>query len=196
MKNFTVCKMFCLHRKPAGKISQKNNALWICRQPSTCHFWCFEKQWDKDLYLGAVEAFLNTNQDIPFCCISKGGKHNCAKIKVVTTITNANRGRPFFVCSNDTDPCNYFAWGDQEIPVTPLCEHLRSSRMFTVKKEGLNKGRRFFRCGERDAEKRCKFFKWSEDVDEEIEKSVRCPLNSSADESKTVREEKERVAKR
>ena len=179
--------MFCLHRKPAGKISQKNNALWICRQPSTCHFWCFEKQSSKDLYLAAVEAFLNTGQNIPLCCISKGSEHNYAKIKVVTEINNENRGRPYFVCSKSFDPCSYFAWGDQEIPVTPLCEHLQSSRMFTVKKEGPNKGRSFFRCRERDAEKRCKFFKWSEDVDEELEKRLSCPLkqDSSTDESKT-----------
>ena len=139
-KNFTVCKMFCLHRKPADRISLKNNTLWICGQPSTCHFWCLEKQSSKDLYLAAVAVFLNTNQDIPFCCISKGGKHNYAKIKVVTEINNENRDRPYFVCSKSFDPCSYFAWGDQEIPVTPLCEHLQPSRMFTVKKEGQNKG--------------------------------------------------------
>ena len=166
MKNFTVCKMSRLHRKP-------------------------EKAWDKKLYLAAVKTFLNTNQDIPFCCcISKEGKHDYAKIKVVTNINNANRGRPFFTCSKVTDPCNYFAWGDEEILETPLCKHLQPSRMFTVKKEGLNKGRRFFRCSEQDVRKRCKFFMWSEDVNEELEKGLRCPLNSSTDESKTEREEK------
>ena len=143
----------------------KNNALWVCRQPSTCHFSCSEKQSDKYLYTGAVEAFLNTGQSIPLCCISKGGERNYAKIKVTTDINKENYGRPFFVCSKGFDPCSYFEWGDQKIPETPLCEHQQSSRMFTVKKEGPNKDRSFFRCRERDTEKRCKFFKWSEDVD-------------------------------
>ena len=159
--------MFCLHGKPAGKISMKNNVLWVCRQPSTCHFSCFEKQSDKDLYITGVKAFLNTGQSIPLCCISKDGERNYAKIKVVRDINKKNYGRPFFVCSKGFDPCSYFEWGDQKIPETPLCEHQQSSQMFTVKKEGPNKNRKFFCCRERDTEKRCKFFKWTEDVEEE-----------------------------
>ena len=182
--------MLCLHRKPARKVSQKNNTVWVCNQPSTCHFSYCKHEWKGDLYLAAVETFLNTNQDIPFCCMSENGNHNCTKMKVVKTITSKNYGRPFFVCSKVTGPCNYFAWGDEEIPKTPLCKCLQSSRMFTVKKEGLNKGRIFFRCGVRDAEKRCKFFKWSEDEDEDIAKCVSRPLNSCTDECKTKREAK------
>ena len=145
----------------------KNNALWVCSQSSTCHFSCYEKQSDKDLYIGGVKAFLNTWQSNPLCCISKDGEHNYAKIKVVKDINKKNYGRPFFVCSKGFDPCSYFEWGDQKIPETPLCEHQQSSQMFTVKKEGPNKNRKFFCCRERDTEKRCKFFKWVEDVEEE-----------------------------
>ena len=142
----------------------KNNALWVCRQSSTCHFSCYEKQSNKNLYTGAVEAFLNTGQSIPLCCIRKDGERNYAKIKVVTDIKKENYGRPFFICSKGLNPCSYFEWGDQKIPEVPLCEHEQPSRMFTVKK-GQNKDRSFFRCRERDTEKRCKFFKWSEDMD-------------------------------
>ena len=56
----------------------KNNALWVCRQSSTCHFSCYEKQSNKNLYTGAVEAFLNTGQSIPLCCIRKDGERNCS----------------------------------------------------------------------------------------------------------------------
>ena len=142
----------------------KNNALWVCRQSSTCHFSCYEKQSNKNLYTGAVEAFLNTGQSIPLCCIRKDGERNYAKIKVVTDIKKENYGRPFFICSKGFNPCSYFEWGDKKIPEVPLCEHEQPSRMFTVKK-GQNKDRSFFRCRERDTEKRCKFFKWSEDMD-------------------------------
>ena len=114
----------------------KNNALWVCSQSSTCHFSCYEKQSDKDLYIGGVKAFLNTWQSNPLCCISKDGEHNYAKIKVVKDINKKNYGRPFFVCSKGFDPCSYFEWGDQKIPETPLCEHQQSSQMFTVKKKG------------------------------------------------------------
>ena len=45
--------MLCLHSKPAGKIkNEKGFTLWVCQQPSTCHFSCSEDQ--KYLYGGAV----------------------------------------------------------------------------------------------------------------------------------------------
>ena len=157
--------MFCLHDKPTGKINTKNGALWVCMQPSTCHFSCSEDQ--KYLYAGGVEDFLNTGQSRPLCCMSEDGVRNYAKMKVVTGIGKENFTRPFFVCSKVIDPCSYFEWGDQKIPETPLCEHQKPSRMFTVKKEGRNKDRSFFCCRERDDEKRCKFFKWAEDVEED-----------------------------
>ena len=86
-------------------------------------------------------------------------------MKMVTDKEKENFGRPFFVCPHKRNPCNYFEWGDQKIPETPLCEHLRACRMFTVKKEGPNKNRRFFCCGERD-ENRCKFFQWFEELED------------------------------
>ena len=157
--------MLCLHAKPTGKINTKNGTLWVCMQPSTCHFSCSEDQ--KYLYAGAVEDFLNTGQSRPLCCMGEDGTRNYAKMKVVTDIGKENFTRPFFVCSKVIDPCSYFEWGDQKIPETPLCEHQKPSRLFTVKKEGRNKDRSFFCCRERDDEKRCKFFKWTEDVEED-----------------------------
>ena len=137
--------------------------MWVCMQPSTCHFSCSEDQ--KYLYTSGVEDFLNTGQSRPLCCMGEDGVRNYAKMKVVTTMEKASFTRPFFVCSKEADLCSYFEWGDQRIDETPLCEHQQPSRLFTVKK-GRNKDRSFFCCRERD-EKRCKFFKWTEDVEED-----------------------------
>ena len=98
--------------------------------------------------------------------MGEDGVRNYAKMKVVTDMEKENFTRPFFVCSKKDDPCSYFEWGDQRIIETPLCKHGQPSRLFTVKKEGPNKDRSFFSCRERD-ENRCKFFKWTEDVEED-----------------------------
>ena len=150
--------MLCLHSKPAGKIkNEKGFTLWVCQQPSTCHFSCSEDQ--KYLYGGAVEEFLSTGQPRPLCCMGEGTSRNYAKMKVVTDMSKESFARPFFVCSKKDDQCNYFEWGDQRIIETPLCKHGKPSRMLKVKKEGPNKDRSFFCCRERE-ENRCKFFKW------------------------------------
>ena len=155
-----VCgvEMLCLHGKPTGKIkNEKGLTLWVCQQPSTCHFSCSEDQ--KYLYGGAVEDFLNTAQPRPLCCMGEDYVRNYAKMKVVTDMSKESFARPFFVCSKKNDQCNYFEWGDQRIIETPLCKHGKPSRMLKVKKEGPNKDRSFFCCRERE-ENRCKFFKW------------------------------------
>ena len=76
--------MLCLHAKPAGKIHTKNGTLWICEQPSTCHFSCSEDQ--KYLYSGAVEDFLSTGQPRPLCCRGENDVRNYAKMNVVTNM--------------------------------------------------------------------------------------------------------------
>ena len=142
---------------------------------SSCHFKCTED--DAELYAKGVKEFLATKQDRPKCCAITSTRYingvacppevigrNYAKMKMVTDKEKENFGRPFFVCPHKRDSCNYFEWGDQKIPETPLCEHLRACRMFTVKK-GPNKNRRFFCCGER-GENRCKFFQWFEELED------------------------------
>ena len=86
---------------------------------------------------------------------------NYTKMKVVTDMKKESYGRPFFVCPirKQNQRCDYFAWGDQTIVERPLCEHGKPSRLLTVKKEGPNKGRKFFSCAEQK-ENRCDFFEW------------------------------------
>jgi hypothetical protein len=37
-------------------------------------------------------------------------------LSMLKDVTNPNYGRPFFVCSKDTNRCQYFEWGDRIIP--------------------------------------------------------------------------------
>ena len=90
-------KILCLHGEPAGTSTTKNGTLWVCQQPSLCHFSCSEAK--KHLYNRAVKRFLRTNQARPKCCgiapdcgASKTGfgrrgpspERNYAKMKVDT----------------------------------------------------------------------------------------------------------------
>ena len=172
--------MLCLHGKPTGKINTKNGASWVCVQPSTCHFSCSEDK--KHLYTPAVERFLSTNQPRPKCCgvapeASKIGlvgdirspyfgrrepspDRNYAKMKVVTVTKKGDSlVRPFFVCSKEDGPCNYFAWGDECIVKRPLCKHGKPCELHTVNKEGPNYCRSFFCCPKPKNED-CKFSVW------------------------------------
>ena len=141
---------------------------------SSCHFECTED--DAELYAKAVKEFLATKQDQPKCCSIASTRYMNgvvyppvvirrihAKMKVVTDKEKENFGRPFFVCSRKRNPCNFFAWGDEKIPETPLCNHHRASRMLTVK-NGPNKGRKFFACAEQKGNC-CKFFQRFEELE-------------------------------
>ena len=175
--------MLCLHNEPAGKIKTEKGTLWVCQQPSTCHFSCSEDK--KHLYRREVERFLSTNQPRPKCCdvapeASKIGLvldirspyfgrrepspvRNYAKMKVVTDTEKESYGRSFFVCSKRKERCNYFAWGDEYIVKRPLCKHGKPCELHTVKKEGPNYYRSFF-CCPRPKNEDCKFSVWYDSV--------------------------------
>ena len=68
-------------------------------------------------------------------------------------------GRPFFVCSDKTNPCSYWVWGDVRPITKPECRHGSPCVIRKIKKEGLNKDRRFF-CCPNDKENSCRFFEW------------------------------------
>ena len=167
--------MLCLHGEKCYCTSSfKKGTIWYCKHlSSSCHFKCTED--DVELYAKAVKEFLTSKQNRPKCCGITRTRYSdgvvyppvvigrtYAKMKVVTDKEKENFGRPFFVCPHERHPCNFFAWGDQEIPETPLCKHHRASRMFTVKK-GPNKDRKFFACAEQKGNS-CKFFQWFEEL--------------------------------
>jgi hypothetical protein len=147
--------MECLHKLPAGTTE---NEEWICEQKPNCHFIC--KTEERHIYENAMIAFRATEQPQPVCC-----DNNLAKFRVVIDIMKDNYGRPFFVCSKNTDKCDYFEWGDKTILQRPLCYHNEVSKKRSVTKSGPNKGRVFFSCPrQRGDVDQCKFFQWEDET--------------------------------
>ena len=78
---------------------------------------------------------------------------------VVKDLMKANYGRPFFVCSNKSKPCSFWAWGDVKPLAKPNCRHNIPCAIRKVKKEGINKDRLFFNCP-KNKEDSCNYFEW------------------------------------
>ena len=78
-------------------------------------------------------------------------------MRVVKNLLKANYGRPFFVCSDQTNPCSFRAWGDVQAVAKPKCRHGFPCVVRKVKKEIVNKDRLFFCCAQDDS---CNYFEW------------------------------------
>ena len=66
-------------------------------------------------------------------------------------------GRSYFVCSDQWNPCSFWAWGDVRPTAKPKCRHGSPCVIHKFKKEGVNKDRLFFCCGQQN---KCKYFEW------------------------------------
>ena len=44
-----------------------------------------------------------------------------AKMRVVKNLLKSNYGRPFFVCSDQSNPCSFWVWGDVQHVAKPKC---------------------------------------------------------------------------
>ena len=93
-------------------------------------------------------------QNLHPCC-EKHGK--LAKMHVVKNLLKSNYGRPFFVCSDQANPCSFWVWGDVQHVPKPKCRHGFPSVIRKVKKETINKDRLFFCCAQEDS---CNYFEW------------------------------------
>ncbi len=143
--------MQCLHKLPAVS----SGIGWRCNQEPSCNFTCYENE--RYLYESGIFDFEKTNQPQPKCC-----SDNLAKLLIVKDPEKPNYRRPFFVCSKDENRCPYFEWADAIIPLRPYCFHNETCKSWTVKKEGPNKGRKFFRCPRQlYADGGCNFFQWA-----------------------------------
>ena len=80
-----------------------------------------------------------------------------AKMRVVKNLLKSNYGRPFFVCSDQANPCSFWVWGDVQAAAKPKCRHGFLSVIRKVKKETVNKDRLFFCCAQNDS---CNYFEW------------------------------------
>ena len=147
--------MECLHGLPVSTISCKKGKFWCCDDKNTksCEFFCPEQ--DCSLFETAMMMWRVNGAIHPLCDTHQ----RPAKMKVVKDTNKRNFGRPFFVCCNRKNSCNFWQWGDRiELP-RPKCEHGLNCCVRKVKKEGKNTGCLFFCCPNK-IEKSCGFFEW------------------------------------
>ena len=105
------------------------------------------------MYEKAAAVWKSTKQPHPHR--EKHGK--LAKMHVVKNLLKSNYGRPFFVCSDQANPCSFWVWGDVQAVEKPKCRHGFPSVIRKVKKETVNKDRLFFCCAQNDS---CNYFEW------------------------------------
>ena len=98
--------MKCLHAEPCAHSTTQKGSFWFCNQNRSCNFFCSEDE--SYLYVNAAAAWKSTKQPHPRC--EKHGK--LAKIRVVKNLLKPNYGRPFFVCSDQSNPCSFWVCGD------------------------------------------------------------------------------------
>ncbi len=157
--------MQCLRKLPAVASETGNGLFWFCNQNPSCLFICSEDE--ERLYEEAINAYHKTGQPQPKCC-----GDNLAKLCVVKDMLKQNYGRPFFVCSKDANRCEYFEWADEIILPKPSCYHNEPCKSWTVKKEGSNKGKVFFRCPRTENGGRCKFFQWAPEKENDGQRNL------------------------
>ena len=94
-----------------------------------------------------------TKQTHPHC--EKHGK--LVKMRAVKNLLKPNYGRLFCVCSEQSNPCSFWVWGDVRPIAKPKCRHGFPCVIRKVKKETINKDRLFFCCAQEDS---CNYFEW------------------------------------
>ena len=130
--------MKCLHGKPASCSTTQNGSFWFCGQKQSCNFFCPEDQ--GYLFEKAIDSWRSLGTQQPHC----DGHHKLATMRVVKDVMKASYGRPFFVCSERSNPCKFWMWGDTNTVKKPNCRHGFPCCIRIVKKEGVNKDREFF----------------------------------------------------
>ena len=118
----------CLHGEPCAQSTTQNGSFWSCNQNPSCNFFCSKDE--SYTYEKAAAVWKSTKQSHPRC--EKHGK--LAKMRVVKNLLKSNYGRPFFVCSDQTNSCSFWAWGDVQPVAKPKCRHGFPSVIRKVKK--------------------------------------------------------------
>ena len=144
-------KMKCLHGEPCAHTTTQKGSFWFCNQNASCNLFCSEDE--SYLYEKVTAAWKSTKQPHPRC--KKHGK--LAKMHVVKNLLKSNYGRPFFVCSDQSNPCFFWVWGDVQHVAKPKCCHGFPCVIRKVKKETINKDHLFFWCAQKDS---CNYFEW------------------------------------
>ena len=138
-------------RELCAQSTMQNGSFWFCNQSPSCNFFCSK---DEDYtYEKAAAVWKSTKQPHPRC--EKHGK--LAKMHVVKNLLKSNYGRSFFVCSDRSNPCSFWVWGDVQHVAKPKCRHGFPYVIRKVKKEAINKDRLFFCCAQEDSSN---YFEW------------------------------------
>ena len=143
--------MKCLHGELCAQSTTQNGSFWFCNQNPSCNFFCSKDE--SYTYEKAAAVWKSTKQPHPRC--EKHGK--LAKMHVVKNLLKSNYGRPFFVCSDQSNPCFFWAWGDVQHVAKPKCRHGFPCVIRKVKKDTINKDRLFFCCVQKDS---CNYIEW------------------------------------
>lgn len=98
---------------------------------------------------------------------------NVPALEGITKRDGPNHGRRFWKCSGALGaPCNYFKFVDGEGPADPSRADAQSgppcfcgqvTMTLTVRKEGPNTGRSFYKCA-KAREEQCGYFQWTDDA--------------------------------
>ena len=129
--------MKCLHGEPCAQSTTEKGTFLFCNQNPSCNLICSDDE--NYLYEKAIGAWKSTKQPQPRC--EKHGK--LAKIRAVKNLLKSNYGRPFFVCSEQTNTCSFWVWGDVQPVAKPKCRHGSQCAVFplcvgpTTKSENL-----------------------------------------------------------
>ncbi|GAA96385.1 uncharacterized protein L969DRAFT_89097 [Mixia osmundae IAM 14324] len=141
---------------------------------------------DDDHRSAPIAAHQEAAAEVPRCQCEQ-----TAVLRTVNKAT-ANKGRTFYSCSKPQDSsCGFFEWADTATPsvkrertysrasptkrarpktshqngdasVAPRCQCDLTATRITVKKDGPNQGREFWKCSKVSAASQCKFFEWIE----------------------------------
>ena len=105
IQDIYFAKMKCLHGEPCAQSTTEKGTFWFCNQNPSCKLICSGDE--SYLYEKAIGAWKSTKQTQPRC----EKQNKLAKIRIVKNLLEANYGRPFFVCSEQTNPCYTFLLG-------------------------------------------------------------------------------------
>ena len=143
--------MKCLHGELCAQSTTQNESFWFCNQSPSCNFFCSKDE--SYTYEKAAAVWKSTKQPHPRC--EKHGK--LAKMFAVKNLLKSKYGRPFFVCSDQANPCSFWVWGDvQHVAKQNAVMDFRAP-FVKSEKETINKDRLFFCCAQNDS---CNYFEW------------------------------------
>ena len=102
--HFAVFRTYTLQnemftRRTCAQSTTEKGSFWFCNQNPSCNLICSKDE--GYLYEKATAAWKSTKQPHPSC--EKHGK--LAKMRVVKNLLKSNYDRPFFVCSDQSNPC-------------------------------------------------------------------------------------------